>query len=97
LSLVLASGVVDPLNINLIKIKTFPRYERHNLDNVIHTTKEFPPVFKDLDLIKLKAPCYYKIRGYTPLPIPPLNTYVPIVKPIEFSTEYTLEKASKGL
>lgn len=88
---------MDPLNINLIKIKTFPRYERHTLDNVIHTKKDFPPTFKDLDFIKLKAPCYYKIRGYDSLSIPPLNAYVPIARPIVFSLEDTLEKTLNGL
>lgn len=54
MAIALTSGLVEPLDVNLIKISTLPKFERNALDTMVHTKKEIP-VFNDLDVIKLKV------------------------------------------
>jgi hypothetical protein len=69
----------------LIKISEFPLAQSNASIAPLGNLKMNDPVFKDMEIIQLKVPLYYKIVGYKPMELTPIETYTTPRVPIDYT------------
>jgi hypothetical protein len=90
---------LSPLDPNLIKISEFPQVQSNASVAPLGNYKVNDPVFKDMEILQLKVPLYYKIAGYKSLELTPIETYIAPRVPIDYTLskleEHDTESATK--